>query len=259
LKKLYILSENKLNALIQKRVNEHIKHMNKDYEREILKKQVDIATLQNQINPHFLYNSLECIRGQAILNNAPEIAEITLALSKFFRYGISTKSDIVTLREELDSINNYMKIQQFRFKDSFSLAIDYDKNEPEILDALLPKLTFQPIIENAINHGFSSMVKQAMIHIEIIHTKKHLNINISDNGQGMDTDTLLNLNKRLESDENLRPFLDNQSKNNGLALYNINKRIKLIFGEEYGIHVSSIPNIGTDVEIQVPYKVNDKS
>lgn len=252
------ISKDKLDQLINKKINEHVKSMNKDYEREILIKQIDIATLQNQINPHFLYNSLECIRGQAILNDVPEIAEITLALSKFFRYSINTKSDLVTLREELDSIDNYMKIQQFRFKDSFSLKIEYDNNDPDLLEAILPKLTFQPIIENAINHGFRHTVSNAIIHLSIIRTKKHLNITISDNGQGMDATTLMKLNQIIMSENNNNLTLKSKSDNNGIAMYNVNKRIRLIFGDEYGIHFSSVMNIGTDVEIQIPFQIDGK-
>lgn len=254
-----IISKDRLEEMINKKVNEYIKLKNKDYEREILKKQINIATLQNQINPHFLYNSLECIRGQALLNDVPEIAEITLALSKFFRYSINTKSDLVTLREELDSVNNYMKIQQFRFKDSFTLKVEYDRNDPELLDAIIPKLTFQPIIENSITHGFRNTVNDAMIHIGIVRTKKHLNITISDNGKGIASTTLVNLNNKLSSEHSISTETKNQNgSSNGIAMYNVNKRIKLIFGEEYGMHFSSVINFGTDVEIQIPFQLADK-
>lgn len=260
MKKFVIMSKDKLDQIINNKVNEYVKLKNKDYEREFLKKQVDIATLQNQINPHFLYNSLECIRGQALLNNVPEIAETTLALSKFFRYGINTKSDLVTLRDELDSVDNYMKIQQFRFKDCFTLEIEYDRDDPHLLDAILPKLTFQPIIENAIKHGFKNNLINAIININITRTKRHLNITISDNGQGMSWTALSNLNQKLTSDNvEILKKGDIANRGSGIAMYNVNKRIKLIFGDDYGIHFSSVVECGTDVEIHIPFQIDDNA
>lgn len=251
MKKYRIISEKKIEELIQERICNYVKDMNRDYEREILMKQANIATLQGQINPHFLYNSLECIRGQALIQGAAEIADTTQALSKFFRYSISSKSDVVTLKEELDNVINYMKIQQYRFKDRFNLAIKYDKDEERILNAQLPKLTLQPIVENAIEHGFEQKSSDAMIKIEIIDTKKNLNIIVSDNGRGMNVETLNSLLGEMENERSDKSS-EKEGTHIGIAMNNVNRRIKLFYGEEYGLFITSIENIGTDVEIHIP-------
>lgn len=218
---------------------------------DILKKKMDIAVLQGQINPHFLYNALECIRGQALEENVPEIAEITQALAEFFRYSISTKSDIVSLSEELQNVQSYIKIQQYRFKDRFSLELRYDEEEVDILHTvLLPKLTLQPIVENAILHGFADKNSDAQITIEIIRTKSHVNINVKDNGRGMDSDTLFKVNDALKEGE-FSLSREQEPRKGGIAMINVNKRLKLFFGESSGLTLHSLENLGTDVEIRV--------
>ena len=250
MKKYRWVSEERLEALIEERGRKYAEKLNQDYEREILKRQVYMAALQNQINPHFLYNSLECIRGQALLYDVPEIADTTQALSKFFRYSINTKSDVVTLREELDNVRDYMKIQQYRFKERFYLTISYDESEEEILQSVLPKLTLQPIVENALVHGFSNKTKHNNIVIEVKVTRLHLSITVSDDGKGMDEETLKVLNQKLLRPPELEEIAE--GRHHGIAMGNVNRRLKLFFGEEYGMNVSSAEGMGTDVEIYIP-------
>ncbi len=171
-----------------------------DAERDRLERQIEIAMLQAQINPHFLYNTLECIRGQALAAGETDIADTTQALSRLFRYSISMRNDAVPLRDELDNVRNYMKIQQYRFRDRFTLEIRYDEGEPELLDGILPKLTLQPIVENAVVHGFKQKAGNARIAIEIVGTRRHLNILVSDNGQGMNAEMLERLRALLRGD-----------------------------------------------------------
>lgn len=252
MKKLYLLTEKKLNKMIEERVEQEKSKLNPELEQELLKKHMDITMLQGQINPHFLYNALECIRGQALLCDMPEIADITEALSKFFRYSINTRSNVVTIREELENVTSYVKIQQYRFHNRFQIEVLYDKEDLEILEALIPKLTLQPIIENAIVHGFERSRKNAYIKIEIIKTVRHINILISDNGTGMNRQQLDALSESILKKQDVE-HLKNEGKSNGIALYNINRRIQLFYGEEYGINVSSLEGIGTDVEIHIPF------
>jgi len=252
MKKFFFLTEQKLNKLIEEKRMREQSELNQELEQELLKRHMDITMLQGQINPHFLYNALECIRGQALIYDVPEIADTTEALSKFFRYSINTKSNIVTLREELENVNNYVKIQQYRFHNRFQIEVLYDEQEQEVFDVLIPKLTLQPIIENAIVHGFERTRKNAFIKIEIIKTIRHINLLISDNGIGMNRkqlETICNNLLKKQDVENLK----NNEKSNGIALYNINRRIQLFYGEEYGLTVSSLEGIGTDVEIHIPF------
>lgn len=250
MQKIHILTDKKLERIIARRIEENKTRLNIELQREVMNNQMSLASLQSQINPHFLYNALEGIRGQALLDNAPVIVDIAQALANYFRYSISSKSDIATLQEELSNVNNYLKIQQFRFNNRFIIEINYDKEDRDILDVTLPKLTLQPIIENAICHGFEKKIGQAKINIDIEATKRSVNITISDNGMGMDEKTLYELNKSIVNyDVSQSPI----GRHNGIAMPNINRRLQLMFGEEYGIHISSIKDIGTDVDLHIPF------
>lgn len=221
------------------------------------KKQAEYIALQNQINPHFLYNTLEAIRGEALAEGMTGIAEMTEALATFFRYTISKNENLVTLEDELTNAKNYFLIQQYRFGERLNFSINYDESD-KALDYMLPKLTLQPIIENAIYHGIECKVGLANIDVNIETTKSRLIINIIDDGKGIDKSTLDALNKRLSDSESYEVKSDSQSKG-GIALANVNNRIKLLFGEKYGIVISSTVNIGTDVEITLPLVTENPS
>lgn len=250
MEKIYLLTESKLKKLITEQAEKLQKNANAELESKILEKETSLVSLQSQMNPHFLYNALEGIRGQAIIDDAPVIADIAHALADYFRYSISSRSDIATLNEEISNIENYLRIQQFRFDARFKVDIQYDREDYHVLETLLPKLTLQPIIENAISHGFVRVNKEAQINVRIVATMKSVNITISDNGIGMDAGTLMKLNERIRGN-----IIQKQQKgrHNGVAMPNVHKRIQLMFGEDYGIHISSIAGIGTDVEIHLPF------
>ena len=205
---------------------------------QILNKQTELTALQSQINPHFLYNTLETIRGQALIDDNEEIAKMVEALSAFFRYSISRKGNLVTLRDELANIENYMLIQRYRFNNRFSMEVLIDEEDEEAFDFLIPRLIIQPVVENAIFHGLEEKLEGGKVTIDIIVTDKNLILMISDNGKGMDVD----LDDREERNQ----------RNTGIALPNIHKRIQLLFGEEYGVNVYSTAGQGTDVEITIP-------
>lgn len=230
--------------------------MDREYTAGILKKQAEINALQSQINPHFLYNVLDSIRGHALTEGVDEIAEMTEALSILFRYSISSKSNLVNLESELKNIKNYFKIQQYRFNNKFDLDIKIEGNIDKILSYQIPKLTIQPILENSIYHGLEMKMDKGKIYIRIDDTEDRLIINISDDGVGMDKHQLERLNDKLSSHVDIGKDLDVNRKTTGIALANVNQRIKLLFGDEYGLYVYSTPNIGTDVEIIIP-KVED--
>ena len=166
---------------------------------QILNKQTELTALQSQINPHFLYNTLETIRGQALIDDNEEIAKMVEALSAFFRYSISRKGNLVTLRDELANIENYMLIQRYRFNNRFSMEVLIDEEDEEAFDFLIPRLIIQPVVENAIFHGLEEKLEGGKVTIDIIVTDKNLILMISDNGKGMDVDTLKELNARIQS------------------------------------------------------------
>lgn len=223
---------------------------------QIFDKQTELTALQSQINPHFLYNTLESIRGQALMDDNVEIARMVEALAAFFRYSISRKGNLVTLRDELANIDNYMLIQRYRFNNRFSMEVIIDEEDEAAYDFLIPRLIIQPVVENAIFHGLEEKLEDGKVIIEVIVTEKNLIITISDNGKGIDRETLRQLNAKIRSrDIKLEDGAKTNQRNTEIALPNIHKRIQLLYGEDYGVNIYSTPGQGTDVEITIP--VND--
>lgn len=223
-------------------------HDEKQCTSDILYKQAELDALQSQINPHFLYNTLDSIRGHALTEGAEDIADMTEALSTFFRYSISNRNNMVTLNEELENAQNYFMIQQFRFNNRFRLQIfPFPQEIGEV--CFLPKMTLQPILENTILHGMEQKIGPGTISIRVVGTDNRTVITISDDGTGMSEETLLRLQAKLQNDE---PVPLRRTKGNGIALPNANRRIKLLFGKEYGMRIMSTLGLGTDVEITLP-------
>lgn len=219
---------------------------------QIYDKQTELTALQSQINPHFLYNTLDSIRGQALIDDNREIARMVEALAAFFRYSISRKGNLVRLRDELANIENYMLIQRYRFNNRFSLEVIVDEGDEAAYDFYIPRLIIQPVVENAIFHGLEERLEGGKVTIEAIVTEQNLILTISDNGKGMDAETLERLNTRIRDDGEEMEEEQRSQRNTGIALPNIHKRIRLLFGEEYGVNVYSTVGQGTDVEITIP-------
>ena len=242
-----VLTEKQLDELIQEKVDLALEQDNSTYKREMLLKQANLAALQSQINPHFLYNTLECIRGMALMNGEKNIADIAQALSSFFRYSISGNRNIVSLQDELENVAFYIKIQKYRFLERF--AVEIEGNE-EVYDASIPKLTLQPVIENAIVHGMADVTSGGKIKISVERLDEDVLVTISDNGTGMDTDTLTRLTERIMGK---REEQTSQS-HSGIGMRNVDQRLKLHFGSKYGMTVYSMKNVGTDVVVRIPYQ-----
>ena len=218
---------------------------------DLNKRQAQYLALQNQINPHFLYNTLESIRGEALIAGMDNIADMTEALAKFFRYTITKVENLVSVEEELDNCETYFLIQKYRFGSRLQLHILYEEeNRESIMNCKIPKLTLQPILENSIIHGTELKIGTGNLTIQFEQTDKRLIIRISDDGVGMDEQTLAKLNRQLGGGKALTD--SQEEKKGGIALVNVNNRIHLLFGEEYGMHVYSIRGKGTDVEVTLP-------
>ncbi len=221
------------------------------------KRQAQYLALQNQINPHFLYNTLESIRSEALVSDIPSIADMTEALATFFRYTISKVENLVSVEEELQNCRVYFRIQQYRFGERLNLHVLYDPaDEEEILRCRLPKLSMQPLLENAIIHGTELKLEQGNLTIALELTKKRLVIRISDDGVGMDEATLAKLNGKFGN--RIGAPNPTEERKGGLALVNVDERIRLLFGEEYGLHVFSQQGVGTDVELNLPAVTSDR-
>lgn len=217
------------------------------------RREAQVLALQNQINPHFLYNTLEGIRGEALAEGCANIADMTEALSTFFRYTISNLEHMVTLEEELANIENYFSIQQYRFggRISLNIAFENEADRPRLLAEKMPKLTLQPIVENAIVHGVEGKVGPGLVRVFVMGTGRRLLVRVSDDGLGMERGLLEEINRKLAGayHENSAPLA---GRRGGIAVVNVNNRIRLLFGEAYGIHLYSTPGRGTDVEITLP-------
>lgn len=244
MKRWIITTQEKQEALIGQRIAQALENTNQSYEQELLIRQANITMLQSQINPHFLYNTLECIRGQALLHNEENIAQAAKALSLFFRYSISGKSDVVTIGEELENLKNYLFIQKFRFSDRFTVQIDVE--EGDVQNVWIPKLTLQPIMENAIIHGFSDIVEGGILTIRIRRVHEDVSILITDNGKGMTIGQLNKIYRQISGQKG------DPKERVGIGLQNVDRRIKLLYGEKYGLSVNSCLGTGTTVEVYIP-------
>ena len=216
-----------------------------DIQRSASQIQFQYLMLQSQINPHFLYNTLDSIRSEALKNNQTVIAEMVERLSKFFRYCISNHDSLVSLAEELRHVDDYFYIQRFRFGERFSLQTVLE--EPGIRDYYVPRMILQPIIENSIFHGLELKPEHGEITIEAGKTEKKLYLLISDDGVGMPRKKLDELNEQLRTGK-----LPDDTRRHGIAVLNVNNRIKLCFGEEYGMRMHSVEGCGCQTEIVMP-------
>ena len=240
--------DRELYYLISEKVNEEMYSKN-------LKMEAELHALQNQINPHFLYNTLEVIRGRALVQNAQDIADMTEALATIFRYNINRPGDVATLQEEIDNVRTYMLIQNCRFGDRFRFETEIEDVEDGILTHVLPVLTLQPLVENAIYHGINERIGGGRIRLKAYLTQRDLLIIISDNGKGMDDVTLQEIHRKLVGASEGLPVEKKTGRGTGIALTNVNQRIKFYFGKEYGLDVKSTLGIGTTITITIPRMV----
>ncbi len=224
--------------------------------KKLKNKHAEYLALQNQINPHFLYNTLEAIRGDALSEGCISIAEITKALAVYFRYTITDIGDLVTLEEELDNIENYFKIQKYRFGEKIKMEVYLPEERNMVLKTRLPKLTMQPIVENAIVHGLECKMGEGRVSINIEYTKDRLQIRIKDDGTGIDEENVIYLNEMFY-EQDKRPLELGEGGRGNIALTNVNSRLKLLFGEEFGLHIFSIKDMGTEVVINMPITYKD--
>lgn len=219
-----------------------LKSLIKDLTNEkILKKEAEIKLLQAQINPHFLYNTFESIYSIAKIKKVDEISQMVSALSRFFRTSLSGGKEAIPLKDAAEMVSNYLIIQNIRFKDK----IDYKINIPEeALECIVPKLVLQPIVENSIYHAIEKKKGKGMLVVSAALHEDSLELTVEDDGVGIPVLELLKLRNSLESDS----FED--SKN--FALKNINRQIKLKYGQNFGIEIYSVEGEGTRTMVRLP-------
>jgi two-component system sensor histidine kinase YesM len=206
---------------------------------------IEFKMLASQINPHFLYNTLETIRMKALTAGDTEVANATKLLGKSMRYVLeNTGTRETTLQKELEHLEIYLQIQKMRFGDRIGFTIELEDGLVPSEYRMLP-LLLQPVAENAVIHGLEGIESDGMVTIRASVDDRVLKIDISDNGGGIDAEELRSLNERLGS-------YKEEERTSSIGLYNINRRIKLSYGEEYGVTVYSTPGKGTTVSVAIP-------
>ncbi len=208
------------------------------------KRKSEFDTLQSQINPHFLYNTLDIIVWMIENEQKQEAVKVVTALARFFRISLSKGKSIITVRDELEHVRNYLMIQQMRFKNKFAYHIDAGEDVMELASL---KLMLQPLVENAIYHGMEFMDGDGEICVRVYREAQDLWFRISDNGLGMtrqQVESLLDEERHVSS-----------RRGSGIGVKNVNERIRLYFGETYGLAIWSEPDEGTRISIRLPVLV----
>ncbi|MEA5059930.1 MAG: sensor histidine kinase [Candidatus Pelethousia sp.] len=216
------------------------------YEAQIEKSKSQLYAFQSQVAPHFLFNTLQCIRSKAFLSNEREIAQMCGDISTTLRYVLSS-SETVTLKEEMDICRRYLKIVEIRFQNKITYHIDI---APDVdMDMPIPKMIIQPLVENAVYHGLEPLPGDGRLTIEVKNVQDHVEIRLVDNGVGMEAETLKRIQNQLMSRDVQLFFTSNGTDNIGLL--NVYNRIRLCFGNQYGLQVER-QNQQTRVIIKLP-------
>lgn len=221
------------------------------YLAEIKQKNAKFLALRTQINPHMLYNTLESIRMKALMSGEDEIADMIKILSKMFQVALSNQTSPNRIQDEIEYIENYIKLQNMRYNNKFSLEVRMDK---EIYQLSIIAMVFQPIIENSIEHGFRGHDTFLKIVLEGEITKDgDVVIRISDNGKGMSVEKVNEVNDIISSADSDKLIINSQTEKSrtSIGLKNIAERIKLYYGEGYYLKIISADENGTNVEVRI--------
>ena len=219
-----------------------IKHlMEQNVEEQRQKRKSELKALQAQINPHFLYNTLDSIIWMAEWGKTKEVVLMTSSLAKLLRQSISNQNELVKVEEEVEYTRSYLTIQKMRYKNKLEYEILVDS---EVLGYKIPKLVLQPLVENAIYHGIKYKEGQGTVRIEGSRIGDQLILKVSDDGIGMTKEQLETIFVKRETD----------TRRNGVGVLNVHERIQLYYGKEYGLKFSSIQNEGTTVEFCIPWE-----
>jgi len=237
-------------SILDKHFNEMVYRLEElitsNYVQQLERREAELNALQFQINPHFLYNTLESINSLAAINECYEICEISHKLGEMFRYSMNKdSSEFVCLDNEIKHIKNYIYIQKIRFKDRFEVFYNVEKYAKRLK---ILKFILQPIVENAIIHGFQNKKGNSCLEISAYVENNKLYIKVIDDGNGMSGEQI----QRLNSYINEREDSINSGYKKSIGIKNVNMRIKLSCGDEYGLNIESKQNIGTQVIITLP-------
>jgi two-component system sensor histidine kinase YesM len=224
------------------------------YKNQIATKDAEIKALQAQINPHFLYNTLDSINWKAKMNGVEEISEMVSALSSIIEANLNRNNEkFITLDKEIEYINNYYLLLKKRFGKKINMETEIGE---DTLRCMIPKLIVQPIVENAVYHGIEMKVGSGTIRLKTRRVESRLYIDVIDDGAGIDEATLSAINESLEETANEAAAAGEAAEvppaRSSIGIINVHKRIRLIYGEGYGLHIESRESEGTHVSICLP-------
>ena len=248
----YMIGEMKGLIDFQKDTIEELKR-ERDYVAEIQKqkRKAELKALQAQINPHFLYNTLNTITWQAADQGAEEIARLSNLLGKFFRLTLRKGAEVITLREEAEHVRSYLDIQRIRYRDKIQYDIQISE---QAMEAPVIKLILQPLVENSIYHGIKEKQGEGMIRVQAAVEKsgaeEYLILTVWDNGIGMEEEKIRGIN------QGLRDGITGQSE--GYGIYNVNERIRIYYGRQYGLSFVGKPGMWTRAVVTLPFCSTDK-
>ena len=206
-------------------------------QEEINLRKTELKALQAQINPHFLYNTLDSIAWMCERGRNADAVNMVHALARLFRISISRGHELIPIAKEIEHAESYLQIQKYRYKNQFTYEFDVD---PECLDYYCNKITLQPIIENSINHGLDLLVEEGRIQVEVLQDGEDILFRVRDNGVGM-------------SQEQVDAILEQDPEDRtGIGIRNVNDRLRIYFGAPYGLRITSELDVGTCVEIRMP-------
>lgn len=221
------------------KLNTYIKQV---YISKIQRKNAEINALQTQIDPHFLYNTLESIKAKALEQNAEDTAEMIAILGHLFRWSSRTKDKIVYLDQEIEYIKNYLVLQSYRYNQQLEINIDI---KDSYLSYAIPKLILQPIVENVIKHALDNLDRDKLVGIHARKKDSNLELTVYDNGIGITEEKLHEICDKLQTKESQDDF-------ESIGIQNVNQRLLLMFGNGYGLQIRSIENMGTAVKVCIP-------
>lgn len=225
----------------------------KVYVAEIREKDARLVALQAQINPHFLFNTLTILKSLGRKGASEDVVEVTESLAHLFRYSLYDWNRTVELREELHLIESYIKIQKYRFQDRFGFEQDIPE---DLLDAQVLRLMIQPLVENAVVHGLEKRKSGGIVSVRVNASDDTLVITVTDNGVGMDAKIQEKLSRRI--DEGAMRGSATDEEHMGIALVNIQQRLRLVYGSEYGLSFRNGAMEGTIVMLRLPLRLDGK-
>lgn len=229
-------------GFIGKNLNKTLNKMDELYQNNLEKQDslrvAELKALYSQINPHFLYNTLDSIKWLAKLNNTKDIVVIVSQLGHLLKYSINNCNDLIPLANEIAIAKSYVSIQKIRYGDKFDVSFEVDDR---IQQYIIPKLIIQPLVENAIIHGIENKIDKAYLEIKGMQLNQSVVLEVADNGLGMSEEQLQNVRNDIE-----------KASQNCIGLSNTNRRIKLYYGPDYGLTIDSKKDVGTTVKIKLP-------